>query len=88
MLQTLFRKKKYTEDTLANVFVNNLVASVDASFEDVANLLKTDNFWARNERRLHLVYVEYYVDLVDFCLSLVTQSHNLNFYLTTLLLVG
>lgn len=43
MLQTLFRKKKYTEDTLANVFVNNLVASVDASFEDVANLLKSDS---------------------------------------------
>ena len=42
MLQTLFRKKKYTEDTLANVFVNNLITSVDASFEDVADLLKSD----------------------------------------------
>ncbi|MDG2331389.1 MAG: hypothetical protein P8M05_07340, partial [Flavobacteriales bacterium] len=43
MLQTLFRKKKYTEDTLANVFVNNLITSVDASFEDVADLLKSDS---------------------------------------------
>jgi hypothetical protein len=43
MLQTLFRKRKYTEDTLANVFVNSIVASVDDSFEDVAQLIKSDS---------------------------------------------
>ena len=43
MLQTLFRKRKYTEDTLANVFVNSIVASVDDSFEDVALLIKSDS---------------------------------------------
>ena len=43
MLQTLFRKKRYTEDTLANVFVNGIIASVDDSFEDVAMLIKSDS---------------------------------------------
>ena len=42
MLQTLFGKKKYTDDTLANVFVNSIITSVEESFEDVANLIKSD----------------------------------------------
>lgn len=42
MLQTLFGKKKYTEDTLANVFVNSIINSVEESFEDITLLLKND----------------------------------------------
>ena len=42
MLKALFGKKKYTEDTLANVFVNSIIASVDEGFEDIALLIKND----------------------------------------------
>ncbi len=42
MLQTLFGKKRYTEETLANVFVNSLISSVDEGFSDFAQLVKTD----------------------------------------------
>ena len=50
MLQTLFGKKKYTEDTLANVFVNSIIASVEESFPDVAKLLKSDPEFAITPR--------------------------------------
>lgn len=42
MLSGLFGKKKYTEDQLANIFVNTIVRTVDQSFSDVAELVKND----------------------------------------------
>jgi hypothetical protein len=47
MLQTLFGKKKYTEDTLANVFVNSIITTVDEGFEDIALLIKNDSEFER-----------------------------------------
>ena len=42
MLNTLFGKKKLTEDKMANVFVNALVNAVETSFGDVATAIRVD----------------------------------------------
>jgi CO dehydrogenase/acetyl-CoA synthase delta subunit len=41
MLNTLL-KRKLTDDQLANLFVNMLIDSVDASYEEIVNLIKDD----------------------------------------------
>ncbi|TVR40512.1 MAG: hypothetical protein EA392_03645 [Cryomorphaceae bacterium] len=45
---TLFGRKKLTENTIANIFVNSLVDLVDKGFEDVAELIRTDPSFVRS----------------------------------------
>lgn len=42
VLATLFGKKKLTEETISNVFVNALMKMVDGSFEEVVEAIKSD----------------------------------------------
>ena len=45
---TIFKKKKLTEDQLANFFVNSTIKLVDSGFEDVAEIINNDPEFARS----------------------------------------
>lgn len=47
MFSAIFGKKKYTDDQLANIFVNTLLNSVDEGFPHVAELVMNDPEFAR-----------------------------------------
>lgn len=44
---TLFKKKKLTEDQLANFFVNSLLQLIDNGFEDVVEIINNDPEFAK-----------------------------------------